>query len=375
LPSYIHVPKDFKVARQSRNPRIIGIDVARALAIFGMILVNFKIVFGDAGNEWIKSAAALLDGKAAATFVFLAGVGLALMTKSVIAEGDLNKLKTARNRILKRALFLFIIGLSYVIIWPADILHFYGVYMAITVLFLTSGNRTIIGGAVGFMLAFPILMTFIDYETSWNFKTYDYSDFWTLKGFTRNLLYNGFHPVIPWTAFMLMGYWFGKQDLNNHKFLKRAFRLSLLIFISIQVLSVLSQNLLEKNSFESSEELILFFGIDPMPPLPLYMINGIAIALAITSACIHLAKKYEGNLIIQALMKTGQLALSFYVAHVVIGMGLIEIIYPNNLGLFTIEFSIAYALIFSLACVLFAVFWRFYKSIGPLEWLMWKMTD
>jgi len=27
--------------------RIIGIDVARALAVIGMIIVNFKVVFGE----------------------------------------------------------------------------------------------------------------------------------------------------------------------------------------------------------------------------------------------------------------------------------------------------------------------------------------
>jgi uncharacterized protein len=31
------------------NKRIIGIDVARALAVIGMIIVNFKVVFGEKG--------------------------------------------------------------------------------------------------------------------------------------------------------------------------------------------------------------------------------------------------------------------------------------------------------------------------------------
>jgi uncharacterized membrane protein YeiB len=363
------------VATKSRNTRIIGLDVARALAIFGMILVNFKIVLGDSGNEWLKSAAGLVDGKAAATFVVLAGVGLAMMTKSATENGDVQKLKSVRKRILKRALFLFIVGLSYVFIWPADILHFYGIYMAVTVIFLTSRTSTIMVGAIGFILAFPILMTFIDYETSWNFKTYYYLDFWTVNGFIRNLLYNGFHPVIPWTAFMLVGYWFGKQDLYNLKFLKKSFQISLIVFLSIQLLSFLSLNLFSEETLNSINGLKEILETSPMPPLPFYMINGIAFALTLISACIILAFRFENRSIIQALFKTGQLALTFYVAHVIIGMGLIEILYPNRLGLFTIEFSLAYAFIFCLACVLFAFIWRSYRSIGPLEWLMRKMTD
>ena len=111
--------------------RIIGIDVSRALAIIGMIIVNFKVVFGENGQSWVKSFAGVFDGKAAATFVILAGIGIALMTNSAIKNDDQNKLKIARIRIMKRAVFLFFIGISYITIWPADILHFYGIYMAI----------------------------------------------------------------------------------------------------------------------------------------------------------------------------------------------------------------------------------------------------
>ena len=52
--------------------RIIGIDVARALAVIGMIIVNFKVVLGENGLSWVKLSASAFDGKAAATFVVLA---------------------------------------------------------------------------------------------------------------------------------------------------------------------------------------------------------------------------------------------------------------------------------------------------------------
>lgn len=96
--------------------RIIGIDVARALAVIGMIIVNFKVVFGTAGANWLQSISGIFDGKAAATFVVLAGVGLALMTKGAIRDNNADKLRRARARIAKRALFLFAVGLSYLFI-------------------------------------------------------------------------------------------------------------------------------------------------------------------------------------------------------------------------------------------------------------------
>ena len=111
------------------NSRIIGIDIARALAVIGMVIVNFKVVLGEKGDSWVKLLASVFDGKASATFVVLAGVGIALGTNSALRINDLSKLRVAQIKIAKRALFLFVIGLSYMVIWPADILHFYGVYM------------------------------------------------------------------------------------------------------------------------------------------------------------------------------------------------------------------------------------------------------
>jgi uncharacterized membrane protein YeiB len=360
---------------KKQSIRIAGIDLARALAIIGMIIVNFKVVFGEVGSNWVKTFASVFDGKAAATFVVLAGVGLALMTNSAIKNKDEAKLKIARNRIAKRALFLFIIGISYIAIWPADILHFYGIYMAITILLLTCKKNTILIAAIALVIMFPILMAFWNYDAGWNFDTLEYQDFWTIKGFIRNLFYNGFHPVIPWTAFMLFGYWFGKQDLHNEKFIKKTFWVSTIIFMSIQVLSYLSISLLSEGNQESAKELAQILGTSPMPPLPIYMFNGIAIAFAIISACIIIAKRFENNFIIDALNKTGQLALTFYVAHVIIGMGIVETINPSEIGKYSVEFSVIYALGFSLLCIVFAVIWRKHKKSGPLEWIMRKMTD
>lgn len=355
--------------------RIVGIDVARALAVIGMIIVNFKIVLGDNGLNWIKYIVNIFDGKAAATFVVLAGIGLALMTNTAIKNNDKEKLKIARIRIVKRAIFLFLIGTSYISIWPADILHFYGIYMLITVLFLTSSKKNILLSGVLLIIVYPILMLFWDYETGWNFNSLAYQDLWTVNGFIRNLFYNGFHPVIPWAAFMLIGYWFGKQDLNNSKFVKKAFWISSAIFTGIQLLSYTIILILSEGNYETKKVLTDILGTHPMPPLPLYMFNGITIAITIISACILIAKRFEKNIIIDALNKTGQLALTFYVAHVIIGMGIVETISPEKTGTYSVEFSLIYALVFSLLCILFAVIWRKYKNSGPLESLMRKLTD
>ena len=92
--------------------RINGIDLARALAIFGMIIVNFKMVIGAEGDEQLLSLVNLLSGKAAALFVTLAGVGIALMTRKGFLSHDLTMMHNSRVRLLKRSALLFISGLS-----------------------------------------------------------------------------------------------------------------------------------------------------------------------------------------------------------------------------------------------------------------------
>ena len=356
------------------NERIIGIDVARAVAVIGMIIVNYKVVLGDHGEGWVKSLASVFDGKAAATFVVLAGVGLALMTNAALRNNDTQKLRLARRRIAKRALFLFIVGLSYIVIWPADILHFYGIYMLVILLILRSSEKIIVSAALTLILVYPLLISLWNYETGWNFDTLDYPDFWTFNGFFRNLFFNGFHPVIPWTSFMMFGFWFGKQDLQDDSFLQKAFWISASTFVALQILSYVSILWLSAGDDQTASALRDIIGTHPMPPLPIYMLTGIAIATVVLSASILIGKRFSTNKILLALNKTGQLALTFYVAHVIIGMGVIEAINPEKMGLYPIEFSVGYALLFSFLCVLFASYWLPSRKAGPVEWLMKKIV-
>lgn len=353
--------------------RILGLDLARAFAVIGMIVVNFKVVFGEQGDSWLKMVAHLFEGKAAATFVVLAGVGLALMTNSAVQTQNQEKLKIAQRQILKRSFFLFFVGISYIWIWVADILHFYGIYMLVTLLFISRKPNEILIGAGILIFIYPILGQIWDYEADWNLTTLEYKGLWTFEGFLKNLFYNGFHPAIPWMAFMLIGLWFGKQDLNDSKFVCKTLKISFLSFISIQIFSKTSLILLAES--DNIETLTNYLGTNPMPPMPLYMFNGISIALTIISGCILLGKRFENSFIIDALNKTGQLALTFYVAHVILGMGIVEDLDPTKLGHYSIEFSVIYALIFSLLCVLFAVIWLRFKKMGPLEWGMRKLTS
>lgn len=357
------------------NDRIIGIDVARALAVIGMILVNFKLIFGHSGQSWLNHFSDIFDGKAAATFVVLAGVGLAFMTSTSHTSNDPMSWNKARIKIIKRALLLFIIGISYINIWPADILHFYGVYMLGALILIKTRPRYLLLAALVLILVYPGLMMLFDYDTGWDFSTFKYQNFWSIKGFFRNLFFNGFHPVVPWTGFMLIGIWYGRQNLNDVRFLKKSIIIGLALFVTLKLLSTILIQLFSEGNQKVANELRQVLGTSPMPPLPIYMLSGSCIAISIISACILVSSRFSYHPIIKTLVYTGQMALTFYVAHVVLGVGLVEFFGNSELGTYSLNFSIAYALLFSMGCVAFALLWRRFCSIGPLEWVMRQIED
>jgi uncharacterized protein len=209
--------------------RIIGFDLARALAIFGMVIVNFKIVMQAHASEdmvWLKIVN-IIDGRASALFVVLAGVGLSLLTRQSRLSGDLQVLALERKALFKRAGFLFVLGLLYIEIWPADILHYYGVYILIGALCLLLPSRYILTLIAILLFMSVLLFVMLNYNTAWNWRTLAYADLWTIKGFVRNLIFNGFHPILPWLGFLLLGMVIGRQNLGQVALRERLFLLGL----------------------------------------------------------------------------------------------------------------------------------------------------
>jgi hypothetical protein len=54
--------------------RVIGFDVARALAIFGMVVVKFKVAMNtETGSQFLISFVELFEGRTSGLFVILSG--------------------------------------------------------------------------------------------------------------------------------------------------------------------------------------------------------------------------------------------------------------------------------------------------------------
>ncbi|MDM8530421.1 heparan-alpha-glucosaminide N-acetyltransferase domain-containing protein [Anaerolineales bacterium HSG25] len=356
----------------SRPKRIEGYDFARALAILGMILVNFKIVLeaSEAGSAWLVWSVGLLEGRAAAMFVILAGVGLTLLSNRARQQQDLPRLAQHRRALLKRAMFLFLVGLLYTPIWPADILHFYGLYIVVGAFLLSSSDRGLWGWALLFTGGFVALLLLFDYETGWDWKTITYIDLWTPVGMTRHLFFNGFHPVFPWTAFLLLGMWLGRQDVRSGRVRGLILAVSIIVVLLTKLLS--SGCFYLASSVLDASEVGYICGSQPMPPMPLYIFSGGGTAIAMIMLSVGLTERFPTSRWLKAFITTGQLALTLYVAHVVIGMGVLELF--GLLTPQTLWFSVLYGFGFYLTGMLFAVLWSTRFRRGPLEAIMRRLV-
>jgi uncharacterized membrane protein YeiB len=368
------VPAASTVAQPAR--RQFGFDVARALAVFGMVIVNFKIVMGaeNQGPQWLAWLVGLLDGRAAATFVILAGVGMSLLSRRARLSGDRRAMAAKRTALLKRAAFLFCFGLAYAPLWPADILHFYGIYLLIGVCLLNASDRRLWSLAAAFIIGFVVLLLVFDYDHGWDWESLTYVDFWTAAGMVRHLFYNGFHPVVPWTAFLLVGIWLGRRDMTDPTIRRKIFAGGLAATLLAETASwVLTPWMLIQFTGQDPMDIQALCGTAPIPPMPFYMLSAGGTALMLIVACVVLTDNISAvRRLLNPLITTGQFALTFYVAHVVLGMGVMEALGRlNNQELTT---AVVSALCFCAIGVTAAVVWRKFFDRGPLEWVLRKIT-
>ena len=361
--------------------RIEGYDLARALAIFGMVVVNFKIamavgawgVEAQAGPGWLHSLTGLLDGRAAAVFVVLAGVGMTLGARRALSSGVAAELRATRVTLWKRAAFLFVGGMLFSLVWDPDILHFYGWYIGISALLIGCRNRTLLWLAALLVMAFAGMVFTLDYEAGWDFDTLTYSGFWTVAGQTRNLFFNGFHPVVPWLAFLLVGIWLGRQDMLNPSVRRRVLIIGAGVALVTEAVSATLVELLTRNASAADAELIgELLGTEVLPPMPLYMLAAGGTALAVISLCVGFSQRFPDAPGHRALIAAGRLSLTIYVGHVILGLGILEAV--GRLEGQSLWFAVTTAVAFYVLAVSFALLWTRRWSYGPLEWVMRRVA-
>lgn len=358
------------------NPqRIPGFDLARAYAIFGMFIVNYNFCFGSFQDQsFLGKFLNLFIGNSTAIFIICAGMGVSLMTSNYLQHPPQEKGKF-KSIVLKRSWFLFALGLSLYSWWPGDILHFYGGYMHVAAFLLFVPKRYYLLGAILAILLFHILLLFIPIFTGWDLTTYKYADFWTLTGFLRNTLYNGWNALFPWIAYFFLGMWLGRINWQAPNIRGRIFITALVAFSLFECLRKYS---LYK---QFDRGLLDYINFDYFPPYLPFMIITASFALMVIVFCIWVGEKFEQSLIVNWLADTGKMTLTNYVQHITIGVLLLQFLSGSTYTGFLQTgktLSPAYILTFSIGyfviSVICSVWWTKKFSKGPLEILMRKIS-
>ena len=357
------------------NTRIIGFDIARAYAIFGMFIVNFNTVFGSHTNyTGLSGFLNLFNGNSSTLFVMLAGMGISLMTNR--NDYTLIDKKNIKSIITKRSWFLFVLGVVFYLWWPADILHFYGGYMHIAVLLIFFPKKYFLYAAVTAIIIFHVLFAIIPYDTGWNFETLMYNDFWMLKGFLRNTFYNGWNSIFPWVAYFLLGMYLGRLDWKDNKTPKRV----LLIGIAVYLIIFLIQSF--ATSMTQNKDIVFYLTADYLPPFVPFMLGTASFGLILISIFIFIGNKVGETKIAKILASTGQMTLTHYIAHLVLGLLILSIITGKTLSYDLLKaiptkpiIILTFAIIYFLFSCTFSYLWTKKYKNGPLEMLMRKISD
>ena len=345
------------------SERLIGLDIARYLAFVGMVLVNFDIAmsYGVQSNEgFFNEFIGQLQGRASATFVVLAGIGLGL--------SSFKKESQTVNTIVKRSIFLLILGLLNMTIFEGDILHYYAFYFLFGVFLLPFGNRALILVISILNLVFFSMMLFIDYESGWNFEELTYSGLWTIDGFTRNLFFNGFHPVFPWLGFFLLGILMSRVLLKKRQVQIKMISWGLIAIIFSEIMSFIISGYV----IPADSELQFLFMTDSMPPMPLYFLAASGSALLTIGLCLLVSEKFRESKIYSLIAPAGTQTLTLYVLHIIVGLGFIDAI--GFTGTQTSSQAFVAAIIFCILGTIFAFTWSKWFRRGIFESLMRKLT-
>jgi uncharacterized protein len=323
----------------SKN-RIIGFDLARAYAIFGMFIVNFNTVFGSHTNhEGLSGFLNLFNGNSSTLFVMLAGMGVALMS----------------NR--------------------TEYSEFYGGYMHIAAFLIFVPKRWYVIGAIAAISIWHILFLIVPFENGWDFSTLQYTDFWTISGFIRNTFYNGWNPIFPWVAYFLFGMWLGRLNWFEKSVKIKVLVVAEVVYLSIEAL----QYVASQPGFNS--DLAFYIKADYIPPTLPFMLSTASFGSALLVIMMWLGEKFGESKIAQALASTGQMTLSHYIVSLTIGMIVLSFLtgkdYTGNITeqeptspIFIFLYSITYFL----ASVAFSVWWKSKFNNGPFEMLMRKVS-
>ena len=209
------VPSRAWSVRRRLTERIVGVDVARCVALVGMICTHLVIPMGRDGRITVLQQVA--GGRSAALFAVLAGVSTALVTGGAqpVAGARLTRARWALvvRAALIAALGLWLAGLDSGI---AVILPYYGVLFLLGVPFLRlrPGALAVLAAAVAVIV--PVVSHLLrPHLPAVPLGQPTVDDLASPGPLLADLTFTGTYPAVAWTAYLFLGMALGRLRLRR----------------------------------------------------------------------------------------------------------------------------------------------------------------
>lgn len=295
--------------------RLPGPDVVRAVALIGVVVMNYHgylVIRGGAQGDdlvdelfdpWIGP----LSTRFASTFVLVAGVGVTLLTRRSI--GDRAAVADRRLTLLRRGLVLYAGGLLLDTIWNGTILPFYGVMFAVGAALFTLRSRWVlavglVAAVLGAGLSWLRMQQQLDgEEVSW-FLDPGSGPF----KFVTDMFVNGTHPLLPWLAFFCTGIALGRV-LRTNWWRRAAIGGGLILFAAASLTS---------SAVAAGPLASVLSSTDPYDRGLLYVASALGTSLVAFGVLSWLAERFTTSVPIELLRNAGAMTLTLYVAHVLV---------------------------------------------------------
>lgn len=193
--------------------RLVGLDVARCLALLGMVATHVLDPRTPGGE--LATLQWLAGGRASALFAVLAGVSLALMTREPLRGRPL-ALRSAG--IVARAALIALLGLALggLDTGIAVILTYYGVLFVLALPFTLLPVRVLLPLAVAWVVVAPIVSHLVRPDLpERGFESPSFAQLGDPGQLASELLLTGYYPAFPWLAYVLVGLVLGRLDLRD----------------------------------------------------------------------------------------------------------------------------------------------------------------
>ncbi|GAA3795471.1 DUF418 domain-containing protein [Streptomyces phyllanthi] len=376
---------------RSSTARLIGVDLARGLAVFGMYAAHVGPDPSEGGTTGFLME--LAHGRASALFAFLAGFSIILITgRRAPKTGRAGRQAVAK--VVIRALVLLVVGTALTLTGtPVEvILAFYGLYFLLVLPLYRLGARPLAVIAAAGALLLPQALYVI--QDALNAGESDPGGIWTWPADADgivSLLFTGSYPALTWIPFVIAGMAVARLDLAA-----TAVRLRLAITgVALAALgyggSWLALHLVpgalpaisasgwgeggsaasawwsDTWGYPDGSTPAALLVASPHSETTLSIVANTGVAIAVLAACLAAVDALPRfHRLVRPVIAVGSMSLTAYVLHVA-GIQL--------LGIEELPGSPPHVLLgFLVAVTVFATLWSRRFRRGPLEWLLGKAT-